>query len=113
MSIINCPNCNKKTSEISTRCPHCGFDRAGGDNERQQELKRREMRDRVYHLKMISYAVITLFLVAFGWYWWDTGGFQHRSSYGPLIMVTLVAIAYLAMRVLLFRARKKLRQLGR
>lgn len=114
MAIINCPNCNRKTTEISSRCPHCGFDRGGEDgDERQMELKRRQLRDRVYHLNMTSYGVITLFLVAFGWYWWDTDGFQAASSKGPVILLGLGTIAYLVIRVLLYRARKLLKRFSR
>lgn len=113
MAIINCPGCGKKTTELSSKCPHCGFERGEETNERAAELKRRELRDHVYHLKMISYVVITVFLAAFGWYWWDTGGFLNRSSNGPIIVLALTAMAYLAIRVLLFRSRKSLKQLGR
>jgi hypothetical protein len=113
MAIINCPNCNKKTSELSSRCPHCGFDRGSEDGERQKEIRRRKIRDRVYHLNMTSYGVITLFLAAFGWYWWDTSGFQQQSAFGPVLLLALAAVAYLAIRVLLFRARRQLKQLSR
>lgn len=113
MAIINCPNCKKQTSEISSRCPHCGFDREDDGNERQNELQRRMMRDRVYHLKMTSYGVITLFLAAFGWYWWDTLGFQHQSSFGPMLLLAVSALAYLVIRLLLFRAHKQLKKLSR
>ena len=113
MAIINCPNCKKKTTELSDRCPHCGFVRGQAGDERAQELMRRKLREHVYHLKMISYGVITLFLAAFGWYWWGwyTSGYQQQSSLGPILLVGLAAIGYLGIRVLLFRARKRQKQL--
>jgi FtsH-binding integral membrane protein len=113
MAIINCPGCNKKTTELSSKCPHCGFDRGEETDARKIELQRRAFRDRVYHLKMISYVVISLFLAAFGWYWWDTSGFLHQSTAAPIVLLAIIALAYLVMRVLLFRARKTLKQLGR
>jgi hypothetical protein len=113
MAIINCPNCDKKTTELSSRCPHCGFDRSGEDYERHKEMTRRKLRDHVYHLKMTSYAVITFFLAAFGWYWWDTSGFQHQSSFGPILLLSLGTLAYLVIRVLMFRARRQLIKLNR
>lgn len=114
MAIINCPYCNKRITELSSRCPHCGFEREGDEgSERKIELKRRALRDRVYHLNMISYAVITLFLAAFGWYWWDSDGFQAPSSRGPVYLLALGTMAYLVIRVLLFRARKELRRYNR
>ena len=113
MAIINCPNCSKKTSEISSRCPHCGFDREQEGEERQRELMRRKLRDRVYHLNMTSYGVISVFLAAFGWYWWETDSFQNQSSYGPLILLAFAAVAYLLIRFLLFKARRLLKKFSR
>ena len=110
MAIIKCPACGKRTTEISSLCPHCGFNRAQVDEERRLELRRRKLRDRVYHLKMTSYAAISVFLAAFGWYWFDTSGYQQQSSYGPIILLVLGSVAYLAIRVLLFRAKKQLKK---
>jgi len=67
----------------------------------------RKQRDRIYQLNMISYAVITAFVAAFGWYWWDSGGFEHQSSSGPFILMGIAAVAYLFVRVLLFRSRQR------
>ena len=55
---------------------------------------------------MISYAVITVFIAAFSWYWWDSRGFSGASSVGPFILMGLAAIAYLVVRALLFRSRQ-------
>jgi hypothetical protein len=56
---------------------------------------------------MTSYVIITAFVGAFGWYWWDSGGFEHQSSAGPFILMGLAAVAYLIVRVLLFRNRRR------
>ncbi len=106
MAIINCPGCGKKTTELSSKCPHCGFDRGQGDDERTVEMNRRRVRDHVYHLKMTSYGILSLFLAAFGWYWWDTSGFLNQSSRGPILLFALASVAYLVIRVLMFRAQK-------
>ena len=92
-------------------CPYCGFVRGEADEEQMLEFQRRKLRDHLYHLKMTSYVIISMFLVAFGWYWWDTGGFLYRSSYGPLALVAVASLAYFVIRVLLFRTRKQLRRL--
>lgn len=113
MAIINCPGCGKKTTELSSKCPHCGLDRSHQDNERAIELARRKLRDHVYHLKMASYGVISVFLAAFGWYWWDTAGFLEQSSMAPVMVVALASMAYLGIRILLFRARRRQKQLRR
>ena len=76
----------------------------------------RKLRDRIYRLNMISYLVITGFVAAFGWYWWDSRGFSEPSSLGPFILMGMSAIAYLVVRVFLFRARQQrraMRQQGR
>ena len=92
MALVTCPGCSKRVSDVLSMCPNCGHVRGEVDDERMVEMKRRGLRDRIYHLKMISYVVISLFLVAFGWYWWDTEGFLYRSSMGPLILTGIAAI---------------------
>ena len=113
MAIIACPECGKKISSHAPICTHCGF-QIGDVSEEQLEIFRgRKLRDKIYHLNMTSYVVITVFVAAFAWYWWNSGGFEHPSSAGPFILMGLAAVAYLFVRVLLFRDRhryKKLRQ---
>ena len=110
MALINCPSCNKTISSISPLCPHCGFQRGEVNEEQLQEFRRRSLRDHIYHLKMASYAVMTLFLAAFGWYWWESREFQQQPSTGPLALLAVGALAYLVIRYLLFRARRRARQ---
>ncbi|NIP16862.1 MAG: hypothetical protein GWM87_00905 [Xanthomonadales bacterium] len=111
MAIINCPSCRKKISNVTAMCPYCGFKRGEVNEEDLQEFERRRLRDRVYHLKMTSYLAITLFLAAFGWYWWQSGGFQAMPGKGPVVLVALGAVGYLFIRVLLFAATRELRRL--
>jgi len=61
---------------------------------------------------MASYSVITLFLAAFTWYWMDTDGFRQQSTAGPVILLAITSVAYLGLRVFLYRAKKVLRKLG-
>jgi hypothetical protein len=86
----------------------------GEVSEEQMEVfRQRKLRDRIYHLKMTTYAVITVFLGGFGWYWWSSGGFQVQSSIGPYYLMGLSAVAYLVVRALLFQTKhrqKKLKQ---
>jgi len=110
--IVDCPNCGKQISTRAELCPHCGFARGGLSEDQLREFRRRKMRDRIYHLKMASYVVITLFLAAFGWYWWDTEQFQHRSSMGPVLLLAVGMVLYVAVRVLLVLARRDLKKLG-
>jgi hypothetical protein len=111
MALINCSSCGKKISSLAPLCPHCGFQRGEVSEEQLHELQRRRLRDHIYHLKMTSYAVMTLFLAAFGWYWWESRDFQQQASAGPLALLAVGALAYLVIRYLLFRARRRMRQL--
>jgi len=75
--------------------------------EQRIVMQSRRLRDRIYHLNMVSYAVISVFMAGFGWFWWSSGGFEHRPGPGPVILMTVSAVAYLAVRVFLFRNRQK------
>ncbi len=113
MSIISCPECGKKISSIAPVCSHCGFQRSEVSEEQMLVFRQRQARDKVYRLNMTTYAVISVFVAGFGWYWWDTGGFLHTSSNGPFVVMGLSAVAYLLVRGLLFQARRKQRALRR
>ncbi len=113
MSIIACPGCSKRISSLTSICPHCGLARGEVNEEDLLVYQMRQTREKIYRLNMISYAVITVFVAAFGWFWWSTGGFQHPSSTGPIFLVGPSAVGYLAMRVMPFMARSRLKQLKR
>jgi hypothetical protein len=107
MSIIACPECGKKISSRAALCSHCGFQLGQASEEDLEIFRARRLRDRIYRLNMASYAVITLFLVGFGWYWWASRGFVAPPTRGPLIVMGVAALAYLVVRALLFRARQQ------
>ena len=111
MSIINCPSCNERISSQAMLCLHCGFKRGEASEDELKEYRRRELRERIYRLKMASYGVLTLFLAAFAWYWMETQGFQYRSSMGPYILLAIGALAYLVIRLYLYKAKSALRRL--
>ena len=113
MSIIACPNCGKKISDKAPICAHCGFQSGEVTEEDLAVYSARRLRDRIYRLNMISYLVITIFVAAFGWYWWDSEGFVQPPTAGPFILMGLGAVAYLVVRGLLFRARQQKRALAR
>lgn len=113
MSIIACPECGKRISSLKPICPYCGFQLGEASEEDLHVFRLRQARQKVYRLNMVSYAVITVFVAAFGWYWLSTGGFQRPSSTGPYILMGLSAVAYIAVRGLLFLARGRLRRLKR
>ena len=105
MAIMACPSCNKRVSSQSALCPHCGFQLGEVSEEDRDIYRARRLRDRIYRLNMLSYLVITVFVGGFGWYWWASRGFAEPSPSGPFILMGLSAVAYLAVRGLLFHAR--------
>lgn len=109
--IVKCANCSKQISSKAAMCPHCGFARGEVSDEELLEFKRRKLRDRIYHLKMASYGVITVFLAAFGWYWWSTSGFQQPSAIGPVSLLAAGSVGYVIIRVLLFLANREMKKL--
>lgn len=110
MALINCPACGKRISDVTSMCPHCGLHRGNVSEEQLREFSRRRLRNRIYRLKMTTYAVMTLFVLAFAWYWWESGEFQRPPTAGPLALLTLGALGYLAIRVFLFRAKREMKK---
>ncbi len=93
-------------------CLHCGHKRGDASEDEMKEYRRRELREHIYRLKMASYGVLTLFLAAFAWYWKETQGFQYRSSMGPYLLLAIGAMAYLLIRLYLYKAKSALRRLA-
>ena len=106
MTIIACPECNRKISSQTAICTYCGYQLGEVTETDLAVFRARKLRDRIYRLNMVSYAVITVFVAAFGWYWLDSQGFSGASSAGPFILMGLAAFAYLVVRALLFRSRQ-------
>jgi hypothetical protein len=111
MAIVFCQACGKKVSDKATLCGHCGFQRGEVSDEQLNLFRQRKARDRIYHLNMASYAVISVFVAGFGWYWWESGGYTQPASSAPFITMSIAAIAYIVVRGLLFQAKRQLKQL--
>jgi hypothetical protein len=94
-------------------CLHCGYVQTEMGDEQSLVLRQRRIRDKIYHLKMTSYAVMAVFLGAFSWYWWDSAGFVQPSSAGPFVLMGLSGLAYMIVRALVFQAQRKQKELKR
>ena len=112
MAIISCPKCDKNISSHSMLCPYCGFQRGEVAEEQLIEFRRRKLRDRIYHLKMTSYAALALLITAFGWYLVDTPTLQKSPSIGPIVLIIAGVLGYLVIRIYLYKAKAALRKLG-
>lgn len=111
MAIISCPDCDKNISSHTMLCPYCGFQRGEVAEEQLKEFRRRKLRDRIYHLKMTSYAALMLLVVAFGWFLVETSSFQKMPSVGPYTLFAIGAFCYLVIRVYLYKFKVALRKL--
>jgi hypothetical protein len=111
MSISSCPECGKKISSRAVICNYCGIQLGEVTEHDLLVFQARKLRDKLYRLNMISYAVITLFIAAFCWYWWDSRGFSRMSSLGPFVLMGIAAVAYVVVRVFLFRNRQALKSM--
>lgn len=109
MSIVFCQACGKKISDKVTLCGHCGFARGEVSDEQMAVFQQRKARDRIYHLNMASYAVISLFVAGFGWYWWESAGYTQPTSSGPFVLMAISALGYIVVRGLLFQAKRHLK----
>jgi len=112
MAIIPCPNCKKLISSHTSICPYCGFQRGEVSEAQLKEFQRRKLRDRIYHLKMSSYAALALLIAAFGWFLVATENLQHLSGTGPFVLFATGSLCYLVIRFYLYRATAALRRLG-
>jgi len=112
VAIVNCPECDKNISSRTMLCPYCGFQRGEVAEAELKEVRRRKLRDRIYYLKMTSYAALTVLLAAFAWYMVDTSGFQRRASIGPYALFTIGAASYLVIRVYLFKFKSALKKIA-
>jgi len=113
MSLIACPNCGKKISSHAAICSWCGFQLGEVTEQDLAVFRARKLRDQRYRLNMLSYLAITIFVSGFGWYWWDSAGFQHPPSMGPVSLMGLGAVAYVVVRVFLFQNRRLQRAMRR
>ncbi|HKJ17677.1 MAG TPA: zinc ribbon domain-containing protein [Xanthomonadales bacterium] len=108
MSIIDCPQCGKRTSSRAPICDHCGYAEGETNDEARQRFRERKIRNQLYRLNMASYAAMTIVILAFGWYWLATDGLNRPSdSIGPYFLMMVGALAYLGVRVMMFLAKKK------
>ena len=107
--IVKCPNCRKPISSKAVVCGHCSHELGEVSEEQLREVSRRQLRDRVYRLKMMSYAAITLLLAGAGWYFYESADLDLAPSAGPIILAAIGSVAYVIVRGLLFMARRELR----
>jgi len=110
--IISCPRCNKDIPSRTMLCPYCGFQRGEVNEEQLKEFQRRKLRDRIYHLKMSSYAALALLIAASGWFLVDTENLQHMSTIGPFLLFSVGSLCYVVIRIYLYKSKAALKKLN-
>ncbi|MEW9796715.1 hypothetical protein [Alteromonas sp. CYL-A6] len=83
MALMNCPSCNKKTSDKADICPHCGFgvgDASSEDMERKRQLQKYQKLQGIQNQSLIA---VLLFVAGFGFMYWGgarPGDLQHNLA---------------------------------
>lgn len=72
MSIIHCPACGKRTSSVQKVCPHCNADL--NVSETDMSSMRRQLKDRLYKMRMWGYVALTVMVLAIIIWWVPTKG---------------------------------------
>ena len=70
MALVDCPSCNKKTSDKAKTCPHCDFkigDATSEDIERKQSLQRFKKLASIQNQSLLA---MLIFVASFGFMYW-------------------------------------------
>ena len=83
MALTDCPACNKKISDKSDVCPHCGFqvgDASAEDILRKHSLQRYKKQQSIQNQSLLA---VLLFVAGFGFMYWggtQPGDMQHNLA---------------------------------
>ncbi|WP_421131685.1 hypothetical protein [Alteromonas sp. A079] len=83
MALVNCPSCNKKTSDKASSCPHCDFkigNASAEDIERKQQLQKFTKLQSIQNQSLIA---MLIFVAGFGFMYWGgtkPGDLQHNLA---------------------------------
>lgn len=112
MAIINCPSCNKKTSDKAKVCSNCRFDfvnkssASGMSEERLAAEKKMVYIKKKYSLQMQAMGGIIFFLLGAVLWYFSGRGFESLSDMSKLLLSAVGAMWYLLTRVRLIIFRK-------
>ena len=83
MALVNCPSCNKKTSDKAKVCPHCDFrigNASAEDLERKQQLKKFKKLQSIQNQSLLA---MLIFVAGFAFMYWGgtrPGDLQHNLA---------------------------------
>lgn len=113
MVLALCPACDENIPAKAEVCSACGLEFEEADAARIIELRRRKLRNSIYHYRMSSYLALAILLAAFGWFLVASDNLMKQPSNGPYILFSIGAVIYLVIRVFLFKCKVSLRKLHR
>ena len=99
MALVDCPSCNKKTSDKAKTCPHCDFkigDATSEDIERKKKLQRFTKLQSIQNQSLLA---MLIFVAGFGFMYWGgtkPGDLQHNLA---ILCSVLGFVWYLVNRV--------------
>lgn len=118
MALVMCPACRKKKSSLALVCPNCGFSNQKDVSANDEQLaltKKRKFRDRIYHLKMISYVAMSLAMVGIIPMLWsyieaiENSVKINLKEHWGLYFVGIGFLIYVITRYLMIKAKKEYR----
>jgi hypothetical protein len=89
MALVDCPSCNKKISDKSPSCTHCGFSVAESTSEdlsRKQNLQKHLKSQKLQTQSMIA---MLMFVTGFGFMYWGgalPGDLQYNIAVGSAVI---------------------------
>ncbi|NMH58607.1 zinc ribbon domain-containing protein [Alteromonas ponticola] len=99
MALIDCPSCNKKISDKTDTCQHCGFNLGKATDEdivRKQQLNRFKKLNSIQTQSMIA---MLLFVAGFAFMYWG-GARQDELQYNIAVLMSVVGfIWYIVNRI--------------
>ena len=99
MAIINCPSCGRRISNRAGQCPFCNFKLTdAGPGISADEARRRQQRQQMYRLQMQTYAAVTLSVIGFAWFWYETYLIGRPAPPACLATLAVGVVWYLGAR---------------
>lgn len=89
MALIDCPACNKKISDKSADCPHCGFSLDGASSEDLTRKRNLQKYLKAQKIQTQSLIAMLMFVTGFGFMYWGgalPGDLQYNLAVGTAVI---------------------------
>jgi len=109
MAVINCPACNKKISDKSKVCNHCGIEIAELDKDKLATISREQKIRQQQSLMNHSFVAMLLFCGGFLFLFWKNaqpGSWEYIAS---ITSTVLGFILYIVTRIRIILVKRKLK----